>query len=188
MREDGGVRSSRGGPRAHDDDARAHEDRLVDVVRDEQHGLLLGLPDAEQQLLHQLARLVVERAEGLVHEQDARAVGERARDRGALLHAARELLRKVVLEADEADLGDEAVRDLELLGARARRARAGRSRRCRAPSARERACSSGTPCRGRRRAPRCAGRRAAPRPRSAGRARRRCAAACSCRSPKGRGW
>ena len=57
------------------------------------------LPDAEQQLLHQLAGLVVERAERLVHQQHARVVGQRARQRDALLHAARQLLRVVVLEA-----------------------------------------------------------------------------------------
>ena len=57
------------------------------------------LPDAEQQFLHQLAGLVVERAEGLVHQQHARVVGQRARERGALLHAAGQLLGKVVLEA-----------------------------------------------------------------------------------------
>ena len=76
------------------------------------------LPDAEQQLLHQLARLVVERAEGLVHQQHARVVGQRARDRGALLHAARQLLRVVLVEALQAHLGQEAVRDLQLLRAR----------------------------------------------------------------------
>src|SRR5438067_1673409 len=30
---------------AHDDDAAAEEDRLLDVVRHEQHGLLVALPD-----------------------------------------------------------------------------------------------------------------------------------------------
>ena len=58
--------------RAHDDDAAAEEDRLLDVVGDEQHGLALALPDAEQQFLHQRARLVVERAERLVEQQDLR--------------------------------------------------------------------------------------------------------------------
>jgi hypothetical protein len=36
-------------------------------------------------------------------------------ERGALLHAARQLLRIVVLEADQPDLADVALRDLELL-------------------------------------------------------------------------
>ena len=82
----------------------ADEDRLLDVVGDEQHGLALALPDAEQQFLHQRAGLVVERAERLVEQQDLGIVGERARDRGALLHAAGELLGKVIVEAAQADL------------------------------------------------------------------------------------
>ena len=50
------------------------------------------------------ARLRVERAERLVHQQDARLLGKRAHDRDALLHAARKLVRIGVgefLEADE---------------------------------------------------------------------------------------
>ncbi len=106
------------GPRAHHHHAAAHEHRFVDVVGDEEHGLLFGFPDALQQLLHQFARLVVQRAEGFVHQQHARAVGQRTRQRRALLHAARELLGKVVGKALEPDLGQEAVRDVELLLAR----------------------------------------------------------------------
>jgi hypothetical protein len=49
------------------------------------------------------ARLRVERAERLVHQQDARAVRERARDRDALLHPARQLVRIHVGEAREPD-------------------------------------------------------------------------------------
>src|SRR3954469_9436767 len=39
------------GTRAHDDDAATEEDGLLDVVGDEQNGLLLALPDAEQHFL-----------------------------------------------------------------------------------------------------------------------------------------
>src|SRR5688572_27425334 len=95
--------------RRHHGDAVRHEDRLVDVVRDEEHRLAVGLPDAEQELLHQSARLVVERAERLVEEEDLRIVGERTGERCALLHAARELLRVVIFEAFEADLGDQCI-------------------------------------------------------------------------------
>ena len=45
-----------------------------------------------------LARHLVERAERLVHQQERGREGERARDRDALLHAARELPRVVLLE------------------------------------------------------------------------------------------
>src|SRR5262249_12219179 len=88
------------------------EDRLLDVMGDEQHCLALAFPDAEQELLHQRAGLVVERAERLVEEENRWIVGESARDRGALLHAARELLGMVVLETDEPDAVHPFVHDL----------------------------------------------------------------------------
>src|SRR3989344_118254 len=93
------------GPGAEHGHAVGHEDGFVDVVGDEKHRLALGLPDAQQQLLHEHAGLVVERAEGLVHQQDLGVVGQRARNGGALLHAARQLLWKMLLEAAQADLG-----------------------------------------------------------------------------------
>ena len=63
-------------------------------------------------LLHQRAGLVVECAERLVQQHDLGVVGERARNRRALLHAARQLLGVVVLEAGEADRSHALVRDL----------------------------------------------------------------------------
>src|SRR5688500_9592354 len=81
------------GARRHHRDAVGKENRLVDVVRDEQDGLAIGLPDAQQHLLHQRPRLVVQGAEGLVQQQDLRIVGERPGERGALLHPAGEHLR-----------------------------------------------------------------------------------------------
>ena len=66
--------------------------------------------DARQLGLHPLARHLVERAERLVHQQQPRTLGERARDRDALLHAARELIGMPVGEVREPDqlreLGD----------------------------------------------------------------------------------
>ena len=103
-------------PRGHHVDHVAEEHRLVDVVGDEQHGLVALLPDAEQHLLHQRARLAVERAERLVHQQDLGVVGERAGERHALAHAARELLGIGVLEALEPDLPMKPVRDPPPLG------------------------------------------------------------------------
>jgi hypothetical protein len=79
--------------RRHDDHAVAQEDRLVDVVRDEEDRRLPVLADQQHELLHLLAGLRVERAERLVHQQHRRLVGERAGDRHALLHAARQLAR-----------------------------------------------------------------------------------------------
>ena len=114
----GDVGLDAAGARAHHDDAARHEDRLLDVVRDEQHRGLLAFPDREQELLHQPARLVVERAERLVEQQDLGRVGERAGDRRALLHAARQHLRVVALEAFQPHLADPVPRDRRLLGDR----------------------------------------------------------------------
>ena len=79
-------------PREHDD-AIGHEDGLVDVVRHVEDRLARPLPDRQQLLLHELARLGVERGERLVHQQHGRIDGQRARDAHALPHAARELVR-----------------------------------------------------------------------------------------------
>src|SRR5438309_1935055 len=79
------------GTRREDDHAVAEVHRLLDVVRDEDDGLAGALPQARQLFLHRLARLRVERAEGLVHQQHFGIEGEHARERDALLHAAGKL-------------------------------------------------------------------------------------------------
>src|SRR5579875_1620582 len=91
----------------HHGDPLGEKDRFLHVVGDEDHGLARMLPDAQQLHLHQAAGLRVERAEGLVHQQDARIDGERAGDCRALLHAARELRGIAVLEPAETDEIDE---------------------------------------------------------------------------------
>ena len=60
-------------------------------------------PDLLDQPVHLLAGECVERAERLVHQQHGRPVGQRAHQRGALLHAARKLARKAAAEAFETD-------------------------------------------------------------------------------------
>jgi hypothetical protein len=60
------------------------------------------LARVEQLVLHQVARLHVERAEGLVHQEHARPVDERRGQRHALAHAPGELVRVVALEALQA--------------------------------------------------------------------------------------
>src|ERR1700733_9517318 len=77
-----------GRPGMHHAETGRQNDRLVDVVSDEQHGLAGRAPDLEQLLLHHAARLRVERGEWLVHQQDFGFVGEYAGDLDALLHAA----------------------------------------------------------------------------------------------------
>ena len=87
----------------HDADAVGHREGLVLVVRDEDGRdaeLLLDLADRAPQFL---ADLGVERAERLVEQQHLGPVGERARDRDALLLAARELGRQALVHALERD-------------------------------------------------------------------------------------
>ena len=61
------------------------------------------VPQLQQLLVEVVADDLVERAERLVHQQQVGVEGQRAGDRGALLHAARELPGKFVLEAGEVD-------------------------------------------------------------------------------------
>jgi hypothetical protein len=91
--------------RAHDRDAVAEQDRLVDRMGDEHHGLALVGPlhQREQLLLQDLARLRVERGERLVHQQDRGVHDQRAHQPDALLHPARELVGIMALEAGEPD-------------------------------------------------------------------------------------
>ena len=92
-------------------------DRLGHVVRHEQDRVVLGPRHVEQQSLHLPARVRIERAERLVHQDDARLVDERASDRHALLHPAGEVLREVVrelVEADRLQVADRALAALRL--------------------------------------------------------------------------
>ena len=83
--------------------------------------VLLGpRPQLQQLLVQPVADDLVERAERLVHQQDVGVEGQRPGDRGALLHAARELPGIFLLEAGEVD-------ELERAARRAPRARRRRS-------------------------------------------------------------
>ena len=91
------------GPRRHHQHPVGQQHRLVDAVGDEQHRLARRQPQLLEVDPQLLAGQRVERAERLVHQQERRVVDQRAHDRGALLHAARELVRVAVLELGEAD-------------------------------------------------------------------------------------
>jgi len=68
--------------------ARAHLDRLVDVMRDEQHGRAERAVQSQEFVLQALAHDRVDGAEWLVHEHDWRLGGHGARDAYALAFAA----------------------------------------------------------------------------------------------------
>ena len=76
----------------HHDDV-GHGQGLGLVVRDVDDGGADGAMDALDLDLHLLAQLLVQRAERLIHQQQARPRNQRARHRHALLLAARELAR-----------------------------------------------------------------------------------------------
>ena len=101
-----------------DRDAVGHAHRLLLIVRDIEHGHAEALLDLLDLDLHLKAQILVERAQRLVHQHDRRVEDDRARERDALLLAARELMRMAVAEAAEPHqlerpphpLGDRAVR------------------------------------------------------------------------------
>src|SRR5580693_1854744 len=68
------------GSRRHDGNAVAKEQRFIDVMGDEQHGLPARAPDARELLLHDAARLRIERAERLIHQKNSGIVGKHARN------------------------------------------------------------------------------------------------------------
>ena len=79
----------------------AEADRLADVVRHEHHGLAGRPPQRLELVVQHVTGHRVERAERLVHQQDLRVLRERPRQRGALPHAARELVRTLLREVRE---------------------------------------------------------------------------------------
>ena len=96
--------------------------RLLDVVGDKENRLVRLLADVHQVFLENLAGLVVERPEWLVHQQNLGVVGQRPRDGDALFHPAGEFLRILLLVTVQADASDELLgRRFDLLGAVVRR-------------------------------------------------------------------
>ena len=86
------------GPARQDDDAVGEGDGLGQVVGDEDDGLALPGPEGQELGLEAELRVGVERAERLVHEEDLRLDDERADERHALAHSARQGRREDVLE------------------------------------------------------------------------------------------
>src|SRR5688500_1603218 len=90
-------------PRRHHHDAIGQLHRLFDVVRDEENGLPLGLPYAQQLTAHTQPRDRIERAERLIEIENIRIHRQRARYFQPLLHAARKCARITLLEANQTD-------------------------------------------------------------------------------------
>src|SRR5712692_116355 len=101
-----------GGEDAH---AVGQGDGLLQVVGDEDYGGREGGPHLEQFVFHQGARLHVEGAKRLVHQQDLRLVDKGLRQRHSLAHAAGELMRVAVLETGQPDARDPIARALARL-------------------------------------------------------------------------
>ena len=99
-------------------DAVGKQDRLVDVVGDQDDGLAFLGPDLLELVLQLGARQRVERREGLVEQQDVGIGGQRAGDGDALAHAAGKLGRPAVGGVAEADHVDVAPHARLPLGAR----------------------------------------------------------------------
>ena len=99
---------------AEDRDPVADEDRLVDVVGDEDDRLAQLPLDPQELVLEPGAGDRVEGAEGLVHQHQRRVRGERAREPDALALAARELRRVAgaVVAGREVDEVEQLVRPL----------------------------------------------------------------------------
>ncbi len=149
--------------------------------------LRVGEPQRLEVEAHLLARQRIERAERLVHQQQRRVVDQRARDRDALAHAARQLVRIAIGEIPEPDLVEQPQRTVAIRARVERRATRPAPARCRARCASRAAPGSGTRCRGSVCGPSTIAAVDAHLARARQHAgRRRGAAACSCRSPTAR--
>jgi hypothetical protein len=99
-------------PVLHDADAVAEPDRLVEIMGDEDDGLAQQLLQPQELVLHLAADERVERREGFIEKPDIGLDGERAGDADALLLAARQLAREIILAALEPDELDHLARPL----------------------------------------------------------------------------
>src|SRR5215207_11186468 len=84
VEEASGRREQYDAARAHERDTRAERERLANVVRDEDDRLCQTLLERGELALERGARQGVERAEGLVHQEQRRVCRERTRDADAL--------------------------------------------------------------------------------------------------------
>src|SRR5688572_2530519 len=105
------LRHRRGAP-GQDDDLVGDVDGLLDRMRHEDHGLALVAEQPQQVVLELAADLLVDRREGLVHQQDVGVHREGPGEADALPHTAGELVGVGVLEARQPHLVDVRARAL----------------------------------------------------------------------------
>ena len=110
---DGAFDAARTG--GHDDDAIAHVDRFVDVMRDEDHRRAARFPEAQHFILHFHASECIERAERFIQQENFRMIDQRSRKGDALRHAAGKLMRIGVGERLESNEAHEIVHLTALL-------------------------------------------------------------------------
>ena len=168
--------------RRHHDDAVAQQYGLGDAVRDKHDGVALRLPDSQQLNVHVIAGQRIERAEGLVHEQDLGVAQQGPADRRALLHATGQLVGILVVKSRKTDEIEQRHRRAaasaralclqHLLGQG--RCAIWSARATALPPGKRSRCGTARPWRGHRRSPTCR--------RSAASARPGFRAACSCRN------
>lgn len=80
------------------DDAVGQRDSLFDVMSHEENGRLVAGPDAQQLSAHGGFGLRIQGTERLVEQIEVRLVGHETAESNALPHAARQLVREMVLE------------------------------------------------------------------------------------------
>ncbi len=106
------------GSRPGSDDAYTVRQRngLLKVVSDEDNGGRDGGPHLKQFVFHHGARLHVQGAEWLIHQQYLRLVDKGLCQRHALAHSSRKLVGVAVFESSQSDTRDPIARALECLG------------------------------------------------------------------------
>src|SRR6476646_6409475 len=96
-----GLDASR--PFTEHDDTGSKKHRFLDIVGHENRGEAFSAPEGYQLLLQRQTGQRVELAERLIKQQQGGIVDERASERGALSHAARELMRISLAEVAKSD-------------------------------------------------------------------------------------
>src|ERR1700684_4337439 len=90
-------------PFAEHDDTGSEKDRLLDIMGHENRGEAFPAPEGHKLLLQRQTCQCIELAERLIKQQQSGIVDQRASERGALSHAARELMRISLAEVAKSD-------------------------------------------------------------------------------------